>query len=322
MKRTLTGLGIVLLFSFMLLSPKAVFSGASSGLLLWFQTILPTLFPFLLVSNLLLATGSIHYLTSAFSKICRTFLSVSDCGSFAVITGFLCGYPMGAKTAADLNTQGYITHREACYLLSFCNNTSPVFIMNYIVYQTLEDETLLLPTLFILLVSPLFVSLITRCIYKMSLIDRVGNQNTFARSAAFSTPAEERSKEPGFSFRQLDHCIMDSCETLVKVGGYIILFSVLSSIVSSSPFPLPGSKFFLPFLEVTNGISMIGSASMSMRFKYPMLLGLTSFGGFCAVMQTQSMVQKAGLPIFPYFTEKLAAALTASSLGYLYMIFR
>lgn len=61
---------------------------------------------------------------------------------------------------------------------------------------------------------------------------------------------------------------------------------------------------------------------MSMRFKYPMLLGLTSFGGFCAVMQTQSMVQKAGLPIFPYFTEKLAAALTASSLGYLYMIFR
>lgn len=194
--------------------------------------------------------------------------------------------------------------------------------MNYIVYQTLEDETLLLPTLFILLVSPLFVSLITRCIYKMSLIDRVGNQNTFARSAAFSTPAAERSKEPGFSFRQLDHCIMDSCETLVKVGGYIILFSVLSSIVSSSPFPLPGSKFFLPFLEVTNGISMIGSASMSMRFKYPMLLGLTSFGGFCAVMQTQSMVQKAGLPIFPYFTEKLAAALTASSLGYLYMIFR
>ena len=229
---------------------------------------------------------------------------------------------MGAKTAADLNTQGYITHREACYLLSFCNNTSPVFIMNYIVYQTLEDETLLLPTLFILLVSPLFVSLITRRIYKMSLIDRVGNQNTFARSAAFSTPAAERSKEPGFSFRQLDHCIMDSCETLVKVGGYIILFSVLSSIVSSSPFPLPGSKFFLPFLEVTNGISMIGSASMSMRFKYPMLLGLTSFGGFCAVMQTQSMVQKAGLPIFPYFTEKLAAALTASSLGYLYMIFR
>ena len=98
MKRTLTGLGIVLLFSFMLLSPKAVFSGQATDFLLWFQTILPTLFPFLLVSNLLLATGSIHYLTSAFSKICRTFLSVSDCGSFAVITGFLCGYPMGAKT--------------------------------------------------------------------------------------------------------------------------------------------------------------------------------------------------------------------------------
>lgn len=311
MKRTWTGLGIVFLFSFMLISPKAVFLGASSGLLLWFQTILPTLFPFLLVSNLLLTTGSIHYLTSAFSGICRIFLSVSDSGSFAVITGFLCGYPMGAKTAADLKSQGYITHREACYLLSFCNNTSPVFIMNYIVFQTLKDETLLLPTLLILMISPLLVSLITRRIYKI-------NSNF---DPASSRPSAH-SEEAAFSFRQLDFCIMDSFETLVKVGGYIILFSVLLSIVTSLPFPLPGSRLFLPFLEVTNGIAMLGSASMPMQLQYPLLLGLTSFGGFCAIMQTQSMVQKAELPILPYLIEKLAAALTASSLGYLYMILR
>lgn len=64
MSRNLKGLGIVLLFLIMLVSPKAVFAGASEGLLLWFQIILPTLFPFLLVTNLLLVTGNMHLINA------------------------------------------------------------------------------------------------------------------------------------------------------------------------------------------------------------------------------------------------------------------
>lgn len=112
MNRNLKGIGIVLLFVVMLVSPKAVFTGASEGLLLWFQIILPTLFPFLLITNLLLTTGNMYLISSAFGTILTRIFHVSSNGSFAVVTGFLCGYPMGAKTAADLTVSGYISKRR------------------------------------------------------------------------------------------------------------------------------------------------------------------------------------------------------------------
>lgn len=309
MHRNFKGIGIVLLFTVMLVSPKAVFTGASEGLLLWFQIILPTLFPFLLITNLLLATGNMHLISAAFGTFLTRIFRVSPNGSFAVVTGFLCGYPMGAKTAADLTSSGYISKEEGRYLLSFCNNSSPVFILNYVVWKTLENDSLLIPTLVILMFSPILVSFYTRKIFLKP------KQYTFINL-----------KEPGFtknawSFQDIDNCIMDSFETLVKVGGYIILFSVLLSLFEAIPFPLPALSAFLPLLEVTNGLVLLREMRLPLKLLYPAVLGLTSFGGFCAAAQTQCMVQKAGFPLLPYLTQKLAAALTASLLGSLYLLF-
>lgn len=309
MHRNLKGIGIVLLFTIMLVSPKAVFTGASEGLLLWFQIILPTLFPFLLITNLLLATGNMHLIGAAFGTILTRLFRVSPNGSFAVVTGFLCGYPIGAKTAADLASSGYISKEEGRYLLSFCNNSSPVFILNYVVWKTLGDDTLLVPTLVILMLSPVLVSFFTR---RLLLSQK---QDTFLNL-----------KETGFakktwSFQDIDDCIMDSFETLVKVGGYIILFSVLLSLFEALPFTIPALSVFLPLLEVTNGLVLLREMRLPLKVLYPAVLGLTSFGGFCAAAQTQCMVQKAGFPILPYLTQKLAAALTASLLGSFYLLF-
>ena len=306
MARNLKGLGIVLLFLIMLVSPKAVFAGASEGLLLWFQIILPTLFPFLLVTNLLLVTGNMHLINAAFGSFLTRFFGVSPNGSFAVVTGFLCGYPMGAKTAADLSESGYISAEEGRYLLSFCNNSSPVFILNYVVWKTLETDALLIPTLLILMLSPVLVSFFTRTCF---LHKKHGFQNL--KKNGFSKSA--------WSFQDIDRCIMDSFETLVKVGGYIILFSVFLSLFGSLPVDIPGISALLPLLEVTNGLVLLREMHLPLHNLYPAVLGLTSFGGFCAAAQTQCMVHKAGFPILPYLTQKLAAALTASLMGSLYL---
>lgn len=314
MKRYQTHLsfGIVFLFLIMLICPKAVFTGASKGLLLWFQIILPTLFPFLLVTNLLLATGSIRYISSAFGGILSHLFKVSKNGSFAVLTGFLCGYPMGAKTAADLTVSNYISREEGQYLLSFCNNTSPVFILNFLVWKTLQDERLMLPTLCILMLSPVIVSFFTRKKY-------LKHGDSFPEPSGTSACRMSVSRQ-SFLFREIDSSIMDSFETLVKVGGYIMLFSVILTLFQNLPFDLPGFSYFLPFLEVTNGIVMLAASPLPVTLSYPLTLGLTAFGGLCSVAQTQCMVQKAGLPILPYIKEKLAAALTASILGTLYLL--
>lgn len=307
MRRNLKGIGIVLLFMIMLVSPKAVFSGASEGLLLWFQIILPTLFPFLLVTNLLLATGNMHLINAAFGTILTRIFHVSPNGSFAVVTGFLCGYPMGAKTAADLTTAGYISKEEGRYLLSFCNNSSPVFILNYVVWKTLENDTLLIPSLVILMLSPVLVSFFTRKIYQTR------------KQLTFFNLKESGFTKSAWSFQDIDNCIMDSFETLVKVGGYIILFSVFLALFEALPVTVPVLSALLPLLEVTNGLVLLREMRLPLKILYPAVLGLTSFGGFCAAAQTQCMVHKAGFPLLPYIAEKLAAALTASLLGIIYL---
>lgn len=306
MKRNLAGAGIVLLFAFMLMSPKAVFNGASEGLLLWFQIILPTLLPFIMITNLLVYTDSIHYISRIFGRLLSCIFKVSENGSFAVIAGFLCGYPMGAKVAADLIIGRYITEGEGKYLLSFCNNTSPVFIMNFIIWKTLGREDLLIPSILILLGTPMLLSFVFRRFYLKG-------------EKYFCNQKKETRNRKKWNFQVVDTCIMDGFETITKVGGYIIVFSVILSLFQSLPLKPVLLQILLPSLEVTNGIAIIGKSKVIFDLQYPAIIGLTSFGGFCAAAQTQCMIQKTNISIFPYIIEKLVTAVVASLIAFLYL---
>ena len=294
------------LFFLMLLRPQVVLSGASKGLMLWFEVILPTLYPFLLLSSFLLTTGNLRLISNILGGLFCKFLNVSPNGSFVVLAGFLCGYPVGAKLAADMYKSGYISRKEGCYLLSFCNNTSPSFIINYLVLRTLGDKKLLLPSIVILTAAPLIVSFFTRRFYRSEPLKNIRHS---------PQPSSDRAT---WTFREIDACIMDSFETLIKVGGYIILFSVILSLLQSIDTPA-WFACLLSFLEITNGLEILKSLHLTKAICYPLMLGLTAFGGLCAIAQTQCMVQKAGFGILPYITQKLAAALTASLLGVLYL---
>lgn len=319
----------VFLFLIMLLRPQVVFEGACRGLMLWFQVVLPTLYPFLLLSSFLLVTGSLRLISSFLGKLFFRFLRISPNGSFVVLCGFLCGYPVGAKLASDMHRSAYISYQEGCYLLSFCNNASPAFILNFLVLQTLGDTTLMIPSIFILMVSPLIVSIFTRRIYLSAHSSTRHVPVSFSSAddahhnlASFGSASTARHAQPApqqtWTFREIDACIMDSFETLLKVGGYIILFSVLLSLLRTENCPVWFSCL-LSTLEITNGLQILASLPLSVSVSYPLMLGLTAFGGFCAMAQTQCMVHASGFPMLPYFTQKLAAALTASLFGVLYL---
>lgn len=309
MKKNISPVILMLCFGLMLLLPEEVFQGASRGLLLWFHTILPTLFPFLLITGLLMGTGSIVWFSRLLGPLLRKLFCVSPAGSFAILAGFLCGYPMGAKVAADLTVQKQISREEGAYLLSFCNNTSPGFLFHVVVLKTLGDSQLLLPSLGILLLAPCIISLFTRNYYLKS------GQRYFP---SVSSTSQGRQ---GWSLELLDHCIMDSFEVLTKVGGYIMLFSVMISVLEMFVPHVPVIGICLPLLEITNGIQMLGKTSLPLLFQYPLLLSLSAFGGCCAIAQTQCMVQKAGFPIFPYILQKLATAVVTSLLSLIYLLY-
>ena len=300
MKQILYAIASIAFFFLMLCFPKETLEGAKEGLLLWFQIVLPTLLPFLIATNLLISTNSIFYISRLCGPLFQRLFCVSPNGSFAVLAGFLCGYPVGAKVTADMVKTNRITLTEGKYLLSFCNNTSPAFITGYIVMQNLKEETLMFPTLLILYLSPVLCSFIFRRWYHIR-----------PRQTAFCKTQE---KPLFFTFDILDHGILNAFETITKIGGYIILFSILFSFGKRLP-----SAVIFSLLEITNGIPCILSSISNIYASYTLVLALSSFGGICAIAQTKAMLGGTKLSIVFYTLEKLITAAVTSLLALSYI---
>ena len=130
-------------------------------------------------------------------------------------------------------------------------------------------------------------------------------------NSIFSKPLTHK-----MNFSVLESCILNSSETLVKVGGYLMIFSVLLALLELLPIRSPGFLLLKSSLEMTNGILLLSQSLSHPQVLYPLLLALTSFGGWCSVAQTQS-----GLKLSSYIIQKLTAALAVSLLTFLYLKF-
>lgn len=310
MYRYFTKLLIIFIFILMLLFPSQVFTGASNGLLLWFNSVLPTLLPFVILSNLLIRTHAADLIVRVTGPLFRHIFQISDYASFAAVIGFLCGYPMGSKVTADLLKAGKLSYGEAQYLLSFCNNASPIFITSYVVLQNLGQERLLLPALIILISSPILASFLFRRLMKPS-------QMLPAQNGAGNLTTEEPSHG-----NLIDTCIMNGFETITKVGGYIMLFSIFTTLAQMYTVPCSLFRYLLlPSLEITGGITLICQSALSAEKIFFLCMVCTSFGGWCAAAQTKCMIADTSLMIKPYILQKLATSIVTSLLCYLYLQF-
>ena len=295
---------VILLFFLSLIQSHVTFIGASSGLLLWFQTLVPTLFPYMIFSALIVRTRGLDYLGIFLGGLFQKIFRVSSAGSFAVISGFLCGYPMGARVTADLILAGRITREEGNYLLTFTNNTSPAFIINFICAAQLKAPQLTFVFLGILYISAYITSLIFR--------------HRFPGNASTVLSAGGSNIEPSF-WKTIEISIAHSIEGITQIGGYIILFSVLIFQISN----LTDNTILLSigsFLEITNGIPLIIKEIPSKIIQYTILMALTSFGGVCSIIQTQGMISESGLSLRRYIAAKCIQAGISSLLCLLWCL--
>ena len=311
---------LILCFFVMLSFPSEVFEGAKSGLLLWFLTVLPTLFPFLLISRLLLDSCACSLLNKLLAPVISRLFGISAQGSFAFIVGFLCGYPMGAKITADLFHARQISKAEASYLLSFCNNASPSFVITFLVLNTIHQKAFCIPALLLLFGTMILLSYLQRIlrhfIKNKDWIFPEMSEVFTQENSIFSKPLTHK-----MNFSVLESCILNSSETLVKVGGYLMIFSVLLALLELLPIRLPGFLLLKSSLEMTNGILLLSQSLSKPQVLYPLLLALTTFGGWCSVAQTQSMIAGTELKLSSYIIQKLTAALAVSLLTFLYLKF-
>lgn len=308
MKRLLFITVILSALFFLLFFPRQAFRASADGLELWFYTVLPSLLPFLILSDFLIHTGKIPELLKYFAPFFRKCFGLSVYGAYAFCLGLFCGYPMGAKLTADLLREKKIDQNEANYLLTFSNNASPMFVSSYILLNSLKIRGASLPTFAILYLSAGITSVIFRIRFRRFSI------------AASETETHELSLRSSLG-RLIDVSIMNGFETITRLGGYIILFSIGAAMIVQ----ITGSGSLLSWIlpgivEITTGIHQIAGSPLPFSIKYLLILTVTSFGGISAIAQTKGMLSGTPLSISVYIMGKAVNAACTFCLGILFLV--
>ena len=276
---------------------------ASLGLELWFQKMIPSLFPFMILSGVMIRLNLTEKLAMAAYPVVGPLYRVRKNVCYCMILGFLCGFPMGAKVTAELLERDRITLREAEYLLSFCNNIGPVYFCSFVL--PLLGRRLTAPYLFGMYGIPLIYGIILR----YTAFRDIGVPKIKIGSSAQVRTAELKSCELSvkkmISGRMLleavDESIRSGGISILTLGGYMVLFNLLNLL----PHIMLGHSFpvLAPLLEITGGLGMLQGT-------LPLYCLLTlSFGGLSCIAQTYSCIRNTGLSLGNYVFHKAVLTL-------------
>ena len=294
------------LLFYMLLFPEKVLADSLAGLNLWFHTVLPSLLPFMILSNVLIGANAVSILMRPFSGFFRHGLGLSPEGGYAWLLGLFCGFPMGARLTGTMYREKKISREEADYLLTFANQSSPMFLSTYVILHGLRDTSLTVPVFAVFYGSAFLTGLVFR------ILGRRFHLPPSAPEAAVSK--KEVSQQTSYG-NLLDTSIMNGFEVITRLGGYIILFSILAGIVMQLPSPLHTAAPFLSGMtEITTGIHTISGTALSPQVKFIAVICSTAFGGLSTVAQTSCMLGGTGLSILTYLKGKLVNTLIAGLL--------
>ena len=288
---------ILALFSllFMIFHAGLVTKGAAAGLLLWYSAVVPALFPFMVLSSILSASGGISWLMQPFTVVFR-FCGLSADGWYVLLTGLLCGCPMGAKTCADFLAERRLSSSEAKFLFALCNHPSPMFLAGF-VYPMFAAQLPLFCFVFAIYMPLLLLAIPAHFIYHAPFSPEsipensgISQQHPTPNSANAFSSKHTRSDKSSSSALSLDAAILNSAEILVKIGGYLIFYSILILVIRNTPeIPAPARLFFSGAMEITTGIRTV-SDSLTYPYSAIAAAAIFSFGVFSAMSQTNAVI--------------------------------
>ncbi len=283
MKKLFFPLAVLLFFLLCILQPEKAVAGAAAGLSLWYCTILPTLLPCMILSGYLISSNLICHLPPA---------------PLALVTGWFCGYPMGARTVADLWKSGCLSEADGRGLLRLCCMPGPMFLTGFLSMGMLRLSLAeSLPFLAALYLPPVLCYLPARL-----------RRGKAAPSAPSPLPKETA---PLQVFLNFEKAMMDGFLIMVKIGGYLMLFTMLSYFFRSwiqNPFL---SSLIPGLLEMTSGIAFTVQTGLSRPLTTALCFTFAAFGGLSGLAQTVSVLKSTPFSGRTYLFWKLAqAALT------------
>lgn len=261
---------------------------AALGLRLWYEKMVPVLFPFMVLSGTLIRMGLVESLIRPIRPFFGKLFRISDPAVYTILMGFLCGFPMGARTTAEFRNRQELSVAEGQFLLAFCNNFGPVYFLGFVLPSL--HRTLTLPYLMGMYGIPVIYGLFLRyTVYRTRLQD----------TSMVSQPVTKSSVRVSLP-DALDDAVNAAGLSILQLGGYMIFFNLLNLLPRLI---LRQSHLLAPLLEITGGLQLLEG-------RYPLYtLLLLPFGGLSCIVQTAGCIRNTGLSLKKYIIHKLVLTL-------------
>ncbi len=289
MKKAMLNLFTLLIILLMILKGSEAIAYAHNSLILCYEMIIPTLFPFFICSSILVHSGFCEALSKIFAPVMQPLFGINPSGSAAFILGIISGYPLGAVTACQLFQSSYLSKEEAERLLAFCNNSGPLFILCSVgigLFSSIKTGILLYIAH---ILGAVTVGVILKLFSKPIYNPRVG-----------SISVEEKNTGQIFSLS-----LQNAVSSILTVCGAVVFFSVVSSLIMDFIPDFTLKPILYGLLEFAGGNAQISVSNLNYTEKLILSCIITGFAGLCVHIQVLGVVASYGLRLKTYITGKI-----------------
>lgn len=293
MKRSILTTTLLLTALALLSRPEQTAAAVRQGLHLCASAVLPALFPFFVLSSLLVACGGADAAGQVLAPVMGRLFGCSGAGGAAVFLGLAGGYPLGARTVGELLRSGRICPEEAEHLLSFCNNAGPAFLLSVVGSGVFHDIRVGMALWLIHVLSALLTGI---------LLCRTFRKHHHSSAASPSAAAPQ-------SFpTALAEALTSAGTAAVSISAAITFFLVLLTLLTD----LTGlhHPLLVGFVELTNGLLQLSPAAPHSRIWAAALLG---WGGCSVHCQTMALLSGLPLHLRYYFMGKILQSLLSAA---------
>ncbi|CQR47808.1 Sporulation integral membrane protein YlbJ [Paraliobacillus sp. PM-2] len=315
--------------------PKYTLEASMRGIDMWWGTVFPSLLPFFVTAELLIGFGVVRFIGVIFEPIMRPLFNVPGAGSFVWAMGMASGYPSGAKLTARLRQEKQLTKIEAERLVSFTNASNPLFIIAAVSVGFFHDTSLGFLLAIVHYSSNALVGICMR-FYGRGNDTRHEQRSKLSIKKAFDELHGTRLRDKRPFGKIFGDAIVNSVQTLLMIGGFIIIFSVITTLllqVGIAPFLSNGlakilelfhlpSELSLPIFsglfEITLGAQLIADTNISSILSQAIAVSfIFAFNGFSVQAQVASILAETDIRFLPYFFARILHGILASGIALL-----
>ena len=322
LKRLIYILIFLIILILLLTFSKENFLSVKKTTTTFFSSVLPSLFPFILFTEILLNCNILDSVSNYLGKITSKIFKTSRSSTPSIIIGFLCGFPMGATSVINALKKNKIDRTQAEKLLMFVNNCNPAFILSTIgigVFLNLRIGLLLL-------ISHYLSAIILGIIFSKKTFYNIihkndKNLNRYEKNIHNLDKIEENLT----FFDSVKSAIVKAFFTLDIIFGFMIIFNLIFSQIETLLTSININKNILHILsgifEMTQGSINVFSSDFSICSKIYLISFILSFSGLCVISQIYSVISKYKFSFKNLFISKLLHGIFSTIITYILIFY-